>query len=432
MKFLKYIFVVILFTNCYINAQSDSSLNITYLGYWGDGQNRQVESLASKGNLIAVGLETYLQIVDFSNPNWPQTRGDYHLWGQGFVREIGIHENAAYLFTRNGGGKIMDISDIDNLIYVGDMSIGRFFSFDENYLVAPGCYSYIADFRIFDISVPLNPILINEFDLNQYSCKNYSIVVQNSMIFFYGHETWPSTDRYFLIIDIADPYNPDIIYSELNTTITSFTILNQLLIAMEAGGEPGIHIYDISQPSLPEEKGYYECNGWIRGAYTNYCYYVPYLPPNYDQLIMLDISDVTNPKLGGYYVSSDIDFKSGFTSISGNRIYHSNLNRVYLLVNDLISSVDEYDEIKSFKLEQNYPNPFNPTTKIEFRIADFGFVSLKVYDVLGNEIATLVNEEKPAGEYEVEFDGSRLPTGIYFYQLQAGNFVETKKMVLLK
>ena len=85
-----------------------------------------------------------------------------------------------------------------------------------------------------------------------------------------------------------------------------------------------------------------------------------------------------------------------------------------------------------FLLYQNYPNPFNPTTNIEFRIADFGFVSLKVYDVLGNEIATLVNEEKPVGSYEVEFDASSFPSGIYFYQLRAGEFIQSKKMSLIK
>ncbi len=90
--------------------------------------------------------------------------------------------------------------------------------------------------------------------------------------------------------------------------------------------------------------------------------------------------------------------------------------------------------VDEFKLYQNYPNPFNPSTTIKFTdspdLQDLRL--LKVYDVLGNEIATLVNEEKPAGSYEVEFNASSLPSGVYFYQLQAGNFVETKKMVLLK
>jgi photosystem II stability/assembly factor-like uncharacterized protein len=85
-----------------------------------------------------------------------------------------------------------------------------------------------------------------------------------------------------------------------------------------------------------------------------------------------------------------------------------------------------------YLLFQNYPNPFNPTTHFKFRIADFGFVSLKVYDILGNEVATLVNEFKPAGEYEVSFDGKELPSGIYIYTLRAGNFSDSKKMLLLK
>jgi hypothetical protein len=95
----------------------------------------------------------------------------------------------------------------------------------------------------------------------------------------------------------------------------------------------------------------------------------------------------------------------------------------------------------SFQLYQNYPNPFNPTTKIKFTIPQSplpggdgrgGLVTLKVYDVLGNEVAILINEEKLAGTYEVEFDGAGLPSGIYFYKLQAGSFVETKNMMLMK
>jgi hypothetical protein len=93
----------------------------------------------------------------------------------------------------------------------------------------------------------------------------------------------------------------------------------------------------------------------------------------------------------------------------------------------------------AFYLHQNYPNPFNPSTSIQYAVSSLPsgqagrqFVSLKVYDVLGSEIATLINEEKPAGIYEILFDASTLSSGVYFYRLQAGDFVETKKMVLLR
>jgi len=88
--------------------------------------------------------------------------------------------------------------------------------------------------------------------------------------------------------------------------------------------------------------------------------------------------------------------------------------------------------LEEFILEQNYPNPFNPNTTISFSIPELAFVTLKVYDVLGNEVATLLNEQKPAGTYKAQFDASNLSSGMYLYKLQAGSFVETKKMVLLK
>jgi hypothetical protein len=87
---------------------------------------------------------------------------------------------------------------------------------------------------------------------------------------------------------------------------------------------------------------------------------------------------------------------------------------------------------EEFALHQNYPNPFNPTTTIKYQIPELSFVTLKIYDVLGSEIITLVNEEKSIGNYEVDWNASGLPSGIYFYKLQAGNFVETMKMLLLK
>lgn len=85
-----------------------------------------------------------------------------------------------------------------------------------------------------------------------------------------------------------------------------------------------------------------------------------------------------------------------------------------------------------YYLSNNYPNPFNPSTTIKYQIPELSYITLKVYDVLGNEIATLVDEEKTTGGYEVRFDSKGLSSGVYFYKLQAGEFVSTKKMILLK
>ncbi len=96
-------------------------------------------------------------------------------------------------------------------------------------------------------------------------------------------------------------------------------------------------------------------------------------------------------------------------------------------INDAGSTVP-----KSFSLEQNYPNPFNPSTVIEYRLSSASAVNIRVYDELGREITTLVNKRQAPGNYSVTFNGSGFSSGIYFYRLQAGNFISTKKMMLVK
>jgi flagellar hook assembly protein FlgD len=88
--------------------------------------------------------------------------------------------------------------------------------------------------------------------------------------------------------------------------------------------------------------------------------------------------------------------------------------------------------LSEFQLQQNYPNPFNPTTRINYFVLRSSLVTLKVYDILGKEISTLVNEEKPVGNYKVDFDGSNLSSGVYFYRMQAGSFIDTKKFILIR
>lgn len=85
-----------------------------------------------------------------------------------------------------------------------------------------------------------------------------------------------------------------------------------------------------------------------------------------------------------------------------------------------------------YELGQNYPNPFNPTTKINFAIPKQGLVTMKIYDVLGREVRTLVNEVKQAGNYTVDFNASEFASGVYFYKIQAGEFMDIKRMILVK
>ena len=102
--------------------------------------------------------------------------------------------------------------------------------------------------------------------------------------------------------------------------------------------------------------------------------------------------------------------------------------------NDFVTDVNENNILlpTEFSLSQNYPNPFNPTTSIQYAISSRQLVQLKVYDILGSEVATLVNQEQSVGNYKVDFNASHLSSGVYFYQIKAGEFVQSKKMILIK
>jgi len=137
--------------------------------------------------------------------------------------------------------------------------------------------------------------------------------------------------------------------------------------------------------------------------------------PTYTIRKLNDINLLMQDRLPYLWVAGE-----GFTILKGN-------TEIVFNIDD-----DENDFIKEFELQQNYPNPFNPNTKIKYSVPQLSEVTIKVFDILGNEIVTLVNEEKPTGTYEITWYAESLPSGVYFYQLRADSYVETKKMVLLK
>lgn len=208
---------------------------------------------------------------------------------------------------------------------------------------------------------------------------------------------------------------------------------------------------------LDREFGFIITNGQIfkttdGGQSWNYVNNIPLLKPIQllfqDQFIIYMLTeDYYSNDLYSVYKSND-----GGETWSPIRKY-TFLNNIFLSSSKKLFGVGNYGQIISYDatftsipnenvfslpnqylLFQNYPNPFNPSTQISYRIPEMSFVQIKVYDVLGKEVATLVNEEKPAGNYEAEFrtNDLHLSSGIYFYRLQAGDFAVTKKMILLR
>jgi len=143
-----------------------------------------------------------------------------------------------------------------------------------------------------------------------------------------------------------------------------------------------------------------------------------------------------------------IGFKEGFgtTSEENNYFFYDDLNEIssdksaYRLKQIDFNGTFTYSDIVyidkivplTFSLFQNFPNPFNPQTKIKFNLPFDEFVSLKVYNLIGSEVAVLINGRRIAGIYYINFDAAQLPSGVYYYQLNAGQFNETKKMILLR
>lgn len=119
-------------------------------------------------------------------------------------------------------------------------------------------------------------------------------------------------------------------------------------------------------------------------------------------------------------------------SIFNNYDYYPDSGYAEIEVLAVVNIIDEQSGILEFELNQNYPNPFNPSTVISYQLPVSGDVTLKVYDVLGREVATLIDEYREAGYHEVEFNSAGLASGIYYYQLNTGSFIKTKKMVLLR
>lgn len=195
------------------------------------------------------------------------------------------------------------------------------------------------------------------------------------------------------------------------------------------------------RPQFPADATYEVYGWWV--ASSNRCQDTPFIIKHKNGTDTVRVNQVQN---GSQWV---LIGTFNFSPDTAQRIYISNAGTTgtYVVADAIrIISYDPATDVEEpsnnlpskFVLYQNYPNPFNPTTKIRFSIPNVGtglaLSVLKIYDVLGNEITTLVNEFKPAGIYEVELDASKynLPSGIYFYKFKSGTFVETKKLILLR
>jgi len=190
---------------------------------------------------------------------------------------------------------------------------------------------------------------------------------------------------------------PPIIPVELTSFTGNVNNLGQVVLNWETATELNNHMFEIERKTETSE---FRTVGYIEGAGTTN------EPRSYSYL------DKTAEQGINYYRLKQVDFNGTYS--------YSNVVEV-----DVVSPV-------TFELAQNYPNPFNPSTIINYSIPEAGNIRLSVYNLVGEEVAVLVNGFSQAGSFEVTFDASNLSTGVYLYKLQSANSVQTKKMMLLK
>ncbi|PIZ99209.1 MAG: hypothetical protein COX77_02205 [Candidatus Komeilibacteria bacterium CG_4_10_14_0_2_um_filter_37_10] len=169
------------------------------------------------------------------------------------------------------------------------------------------------------------------------------------------------------------------------------------------------------------------------------------LPLNSSQIYSLQrvINKYVIQLSGSRWLISDDNMQThhDYSFNDGEYLFLVEDGRILLVKNEIVyelkeNSISSYSVVTkddlSFNLHQNYPNPFNPITNISFSLPNSSQVQLKIYDILGKEVTTLINEEKTAGNYQITFDGGKLTSGTYFYKLSAGSYTAIKKMVLMK
>lgn len=427
-----------------------------------------VASIETSGSNAFLATDFGFEIVDLTTPASPQRIFNYSI---GDVNEVTADGNNLYVSTFMGGATLIDITGPEDHSVLGDLnsiSTVTGVTIDGNYayicavaggmqiiditdplspttvgsyntdgyvvgITVEGNYAYVADgpkgIKIFDITDKANPALIGSYDstFNNYS---YNTIVDGNYLYASnGYEG-------FVILDISDKTTPTIV-SYVNTAGNCHDLEKVGNYLYVCDGNTGFYIYNASNPA----------SVYVLDSYNTDINFIidvdidgqfAYIADASKGVKILNVINPTNITLETSYdtpsYAEAIEYINGYLYVADMRgLLILKVVDLSLGVEDPISTVLP----ESFRLKQNYPNPFNPTTQIEFSLPSKDFVTLKVYDILGRNLRTLVEQNLSAGEYRVEWDGSdnygnQVASGVYFYRLESGRQIDTKKMVMIK
>ena len=416
-----------------INIENLDSLRLT--SFFPTGGTAEKVFLRDSLAFVASGYSG-LWILNVSNPLQPRPVGNI-LTGGGYASDVVVADSFAYLvnwvnFNPNDTARGLWIVDIATPAqprivshYVGIVRYPNILA--PNRLALQGNLLLMAQpdnptndatLEIIDVNDPSRPMRLSVYR-GQYSLAD--IAIRDSIAYL------ARSDSGLKIVDLHNPASPVLLSSLFSSfargvvTRDNFTYVDRV---------DTLFVIDITNPSLPQLVGRGRgvtgsSVGRDMAISQNYVYSVE------SRLASFDVSNATAPVLSGIFQKR---FGRGGVDAHGSQVIVSDgAYGVWNLRNDLITSVDNVVRMPThLALFQNFPNPFNPLTTIEFSTAKTENAMLAVYNVLGERIALLLNTHVHPGKHRIQFDGSRLPTGLYFYRLTTSQETITRKMLILK
>jgi choice-of-anchor B domain-containing protein len=412
--------------------------NLDYSDIWGYAapNGREYALMGVTGGTVIIDVSDPAKPVEvdfISGPNAPP-----YEW-----RDIKTHLNYAYVVTEgSGSGSGMQIIDLSYLPDSASLvnTYNTTFTTSHNLYIF-NTYAYVVGtsggggMNILDLSNPVNPVQTDYYLGSGYIHDVYD---WDDTAYISGGDTYD-------LVDVTDKLNPQLISQSvflpgIYAHSGWLTKDKRYFYATDEFNQRDLMVWDLQDrstwdlvvPTWQMPGGSTIHNLLIKDNYAHITYYI-------DGYVVLDISNPTNPTLAGQY---DTYTGTGgpYTGAWGVYPY---LPSGYIIVSDMVTGLYVFKFVTpttvvneelplSFSLNQNYPNPFNPSTSINFRIPESGLVTLKVFNIIGEEVAEIVNEFMDAGNYTLYFPASNLPTGIYLARLSSGQNIQMIKMSLIK
>lgn len=409
MKIQKTLLVIYLFMFC-INSKAQ------YLEYLGKITTPDESyGVDVKGNYLYIATHVDdFRIYDISDINSPLLI--YHVQSGVNSYSVTVHNNYAYL-SRNANLRIFNVANPDSIFLCKELNTTfAYSSFVNDEYIFVGYYDGI---DIYSNTNPASPQFLGNINVGYIR----DIAVKDTIACLAN--LYANLD----IVGFSNPHNPTLLseFPSVGSNEAVFIRDSLLFVGEDQGGE--VKILNISDPTNPVEISNILTSGNARDLCVKGNYI--YLADKFAGLRVIDISDINNPYELTSYVTQGY---ANSVAVQDSLIFVAFASGgTVILKSSLLTAVNETSRKDfSFRLQQNYPNPFNPTTTISWQLPVGGLQTLKVYDMLGREVATLVNGYKLAGKHEIKFNASDLPSGIYLYRLKAGNYFQTKKMILMK